>query len=152
MGDLNHHQFAYESLLDVQGLTDCVSFPTHVTHVKGRTLDPVIAEKQDEAVECHQLRTVGNFDHCAVQARFHLNAVRDEATTRSIWLWVQADRLSLRQALRLMDWGTLVSEGAEYKVRELTQHILADAACSTQKLQLQAHRQTLVRLSMPLYC
>ena len=32
VGDLNHHQeqAAYESLLDVQGLTDYVSFPTHI--------------------------------------------------------------------------------------------------------------------------
>ena len=54
---VNHHQkqAAYESLLDVQGLTDYVSLPTHI---RGGTLDPVITAMQEVAVLWTALTTM----------------------------------------------------------------------------------------------
>ena len=67
VGYLNHHQeqAAYESLLNVQGLTDYVSFSTYV---RGGTLDPVITNVQNGGVECHQLGTVGTSDYYAAMS------------------------------------------------------------------------------------
>ena len=42
---------------------DYVSFHTHI---RGGTLDPIITDIQEGAVECHQLRTMSSSDHYAV--------------------------------------------------------------------------------------
>ena len=114
VGDLNHQleQAPYESLLGAQGLTDHVSFPTHV---RGGTLDPAITDMQEGAAECHQLGTVGSSDYYTVLTQVHLSVARDEVTTLSVWLWEQADWPPLFQALHLMDLCTLLSGRAEHK-------------------------------------
>ena len=92
----------------------------------------------------------GSCDHYAVLTQVQLSAAGDEATTRSIWLWEEADWPSLRQALRLTDWGTLLRGGAEHKAQVFTEHILT---CPTPKLHLQAtHGPPLLWLWMPPRC
>ena len=68
VGDLNHHleRDAYENL-EVQGLTDHVTFPTHE---RRGTLDPVISDYQEDRLQCHQLGLVGSSAHHAVLTRW----------------------------------------------------------------------------------
>ncbi|MPC42443.1 hypothetical protein E2C01_036064 [Portunus trituberculatus] len=77
-------QSVYDDLLEVQDLTNHVTFPTHV---RGRMLDPVLSD----SVRCQQLGPVGSSDHYAVLARVKLNAMREDAAPRTIWLWGRAD-------------------------------------------------------------
>ncbi|MPC73195.1 hypothetical protein E2C01_067515 [Portunus trituberculatus] len=83
--DLNHHleREAYENLLEVQGLTDHVTFPTHE---RGGTLDLVISDYQEDRLQCHQLGLVFSSDHHAVLTQLEVGVAWDEATTRTIWL------------------------------------------------------------------
>ena len=123
VGDLNHHleRHAYESLLTVQGLTDHVTFPTHE---RGGTLDPVISDLQEDTLQCHQLGLVGSSDHHAVLTQVDVGVARDEATTRTVWLWDKADWASLRRDLRHTEWVTVLQGGAESKARALTSRLL----------------------------
>ncbi|KAK8396061.1 hypothetical protein O3P69_005273 [Scylla paramamosain] len=86
VGDLNHHleRDAYENLLTVQGLKDHVTFPIHE---RGGTLDPVISDLEEDTLNCHQLGLVGSSDHHAVLTQVDMGVARDEATTRTVWLW-----------------------------------------------------------------
>ena len=124
VGDLNHHieQRTYENLLAVQGLTDHVTFPTHE---RGGTLDPVISDLQEDVLNCHQLGLVGSSDHHAVLTQLDVGVARDEATTRTVWLWDKADWTSLRRDLRHTGWVTLLQGGAESMAHALTTHLLA---------------------------
>ncbi|KAK4328324.1 hypothetical protein Pmani_001267 [Petrolisthes manimaculis] len=124
VGDLNHHleQQAYENLLDVQGLIDHVTFPTHE---QGGTLDPVISDLQEDTLCCHQLGPVGSSDHHAVLTKVNVGVARDEATTRTIWMWDKADWLSLRRDLQQTPWTTLLQGGSESMARAFTSHLLA---------------------------
>ncbi|KAK4288461.1 hypothetical protein Pmani_038511 [Petrolisthes manimaculis] len=124
VGDLNHHleQQAYENLLDVQGLIDHVTFPTHE---RGGTLDPVISDLQEDTLCCHQLGPVGSSDHHAVLTKVNVGVARDEATTRTIWMWDKADWLSLRRDLQQTPWTTLLQGGSESMARAFTSHLLA---------------------------
>ncbi|MPC74315.1 hypothetical protein E2C01_068672 [Portunus trituberculatus] len=110
--DLNHHleRDAYENLLEVQGLTDHVTFPTHE---RGGTLDPVFSDYQEDRLQCHQLGLVGSSDHHVVLIQLDVGVTRDEATTRTIWLWNKADWASLRRDLAHTPWATLLQGGAE---------------------------------------
>ena len=123
IGDLNHHleQAAYESLLAVQGLGDYVTFPTHE---RGGTLDPVITDLQEGVVNCEQLGSVGSSDHYAVLTRLDVGVTREEAVSRTIWLWDRADWPAMRRDLSQTDWASLLSGGAEEKTRALTTHLL----------------------------
>ena len=124
VGGLNHHleQHAYESLLTVQGLTDHVTFPTNE---RGGTLDPVISDLQGDTLCCHQLGLVGSSDHHAVLTQIDIGVARDEATSRTVWLWDKADWASLRRDLSHTAWGTLLRDGAENMSRALTSRLLA---------------------------
>lgn len=124
VGDLNHHleRDAYENLLEVQGLTDHVTFPTHE---RGGTLDPVISDYQEDKLQCHQLGLVGSSDHHAVLTQLEVGVAQDEATTRTIWLWNKADWASLRRDLTHTPWATLLQGGAESEALALTSHLLA---------------------------
>ncbi|KAK8392608.1 hypothetical protein O3P69_014788 [Scylla paramamosain] len=90
VGDLNHHleRDAYENLLTVQGLKDHVTFPTHE---RGGILDPVISDLEEDTLSCHQLGLVGSSYHHAVLTQVDMGVARDEATTRTVWLWDRAD-------------------------------------------------------------
>ena len=124
VGDLNYHieQHAYKNFLAVHGLTDHVIFPTHE---RGGTLDPVISDLQEDTLRCHQLGLVGSSDHHAVLTQVDVSVARDEATTRTIWLWNKADWASLRRDLCHTSWTTVLQGGAESKARVLTSRLLA---------------------------
>ena len=121
VGDLNHHleRDVYENFLEVQGLTNHVTFPTHE---RGRTLDLVISDCQEDSLQCHQLGLVGSSDHHAVLTQTDVDVARDEATTRTIWLWNKADWASLRRDLSHTPWATLLLGGAERGALALTGH------------------------------
>ncbi|XP_063876819.1 uncharacterized protein LOC135109359 [Scylla paramamosain] len=124
VGDLNHHleHDAYENLLTVQGLKDHVTFPTHE---RGGTLDPVISDLEEDTLSCHQLGLVGSSDHHAVLTQVDMGVARDEATTRTVWLWDRADWGSLRRDLRRTDWPSILQGGAEVQARAFTSRLLA---------------------------
>ena len=54
---------AYENLLEVHGLTDHITLPTHE---REETLDPVISDYQEDSLQYHQLGLVGSSDHHVV--------------------------------------------------------------------------------------
>ncbi|XP_063875034.1 uncharacterized protein LOC135108190 [Scylla paramamosain] len=124
VGDLNHHveHDAYENLLTVQGLKDHVTFPTHE---RGGTLDPVISDLEEDTLSCHQLGLVGSSNHHAVLTQVDMGVARDEATTRTVWLWDRADWGSLCRDLRRTDWPSILQGGAEVQARAFTSHLLA---------------------------
>ena len=124
MGDLNHHleQDAYENLLTVHGLTDHITFPTHE---RDGTLDPVISDLQEDTLRCYQLGLVGSSDHHAVLTQVDLGVARDEATSRTVWLWDKSDWESLRRDLRHTAWETLLQGGMDNMSRAQTSRLLA---------------------------
>ena len=124
VGDLNHHleQGAYENLLTVQDLTDHITFSTLE---KGRTLDPVISDLQEDTLRCHQLGLVDSSDHHAVLTQVDLEMARDEATSCTIWLWDKADWKFLRRDLKHTAWETLLQGAANNMSRALTSRFLA---------------------------
>ncbi|XP_045130533.1 uncharacterized protein LOC123515742 [Portunus trituberculatus] len=123
VGDLNCHleQNAYDDLLEVQGLTNHVTFPTHV---RGGMLDPVLSDLPETSVRCQQLGPVGSSDHYAVLARVELNATREDAVPRTIWLWGRADWPTMRRALEEINWGETLVGDAEEQARALTTKLL----------------------------
>ena len=123
LGDLNFHleKQAFENLIAVQGLVNFVTFPTHEG---GGLLDPVLSDLPEANVTCQQLDKVGSSDHHAVLTHVQLNAAREEAVPRTIWLWEEADWPSLRQALSTTDWEALLVEDVEKKVSVLTSKLL----------------------------
>lgn len=98
VGDLNFHleQDAFNNLLTVQGLSNHVSFPTHE---RGGSLDPVLSDLPDSSIICKQLDPVGTSDHYAVLTQVKLDAAREDAVPRTIWLWERADWESMRHAM-----------------------------------------------------
>ena len=124
LGDLNYHleQDAFNSLLTVQGLANHVTFPTHE---RGGSLDPVLTDLPDSSILCQQLGMVGTSDHHAVLTRVKLNAAREAAAPRSIWLWERADWAALRSSISHTDWDALLRGNAEEKACALTTKLLA---------------------------
>ena len=53
-----------------------------------------------------------------------VDVARDEATTRTIWLWNKADWASLRRNLSHTPWVTLLQGGAERGALALTSPLL----------------------------
>ena len=123
VGDINFHleQQAFDNLVAVQGLVNHVTFPTHEG---GGLLDPVLSDLPEDNVSCWQLDRVGSSDHHAVLTHIRLNAAREEAVPRTIWLWEEANWPALRQALSNTDWETLLVEDVEKKVSVLTSQLL----------------------------
>ncbi|MPC74173.1 hypothetical protein E2C01_068523 [Portunus trituberculatus] len=112
--DLSHHleRDAYENLLEVQGLTDRVTFPTHE---RGGTLDPTTRTGF----------SVISWGSWAALTQLDVGVARDEATIRTIWLWNKADWASLRRDLTHTPWATLLQRGTESEALALTSHLLA---------------------------
>ena len=123
-GDLNCHleQGAYDDLMEVQGLTNHVTFPTHV---RGGMLDPVLSDLPDTSVCCQQLGPVGSSDHYAVLVRVELNMTREDAVPRTIWLWGRADWPSMRYALEETNWEEILVVDAEELAQAFTTKLLA---------------------------
>ena len=94
----------------MQDLTDYVTFPMHK---RGGTLNSVISDFQEDTFRCHQLGLVGSSDHHAVLTQVDVGVARDEAISRTVWLWDKADWKSLRHDLRHMLWETLLQGEAD---------------------------------------
>ncbi|KAG0725961.1 hypothetical protein GWK47_004492 [Chionoecetes opilio] len=88
VGDLNQHlqlvARAFEELLTVYGLTNHVTFPTHIS---GSSLDPVISDLPEGVITCRPLGAVGSSDHLAVLSTIHVAGLRDVPKKRTNWLW-----------------------------------------------------------------
>ncbi|MPC35274.1 hypothetical protein E2C01_028694 [Portunus trituberculatus] len=150
VGNLNDHleRDAYENLLEVQGLTDHVTFPTHE---RGGTLDPVISGYQADSLQCHRLELMGSSDHYVLLTQLDVGVAQDEATTRTIWLWNKANWAPLHRELSHTPWATLLQGGTESgETLALTSHL------GTLERRHAPHRKyatiTMVWLSLPCCC
>lgn len=121
-GDLNQYliQDSFEELIEVQGLKNYVTFPTHI---KGASLDPVLTDYQGH-VECESLGQVGSSDHFAVKTTLFLNIDREESYLKTTWLWKKANWKHLKEQLLATDWTQLLQGTVDNKTHNVTKHIL----------------------------
>ena len=122
VGDLNQHMVArsFEELLTVYGLTNHVTFPTHIL---GGSLDPVISDLPEEAVTCRPLSAVGSSDHLAILSTIHVAALRDASMKRTNWLWGKADWEGFQDALRQNLWSDILKGDVDAQVNGFTSTI-----------------------------
>ncbi|KAG0720249.1 hypothetical protein GWK47_048890 [Chionoecetes opilio] len=64
-------------------------------------------------------------DHVTFPTHIDIGVARDEATSRTVWLWDKADWAFLRHDLSHTAWGTLLPDGADNMSRALTSRLLA---------------------------
>ena len=86
MRDLNFHleQQAYDNLVSIQGLVNHVTFPTHE---QGGLIDPVLSDLPEANIRLEQqIGKVSSSDHHATLTHIHLNAAREGAVPRTIWM------------------------------------------------------------------
>ena len=123
LGDLNPRgiQRSFNSLLDVFGLHNHVTFPTHRS---GSTLDPVVTDMAPHEVRCSPLGPVGSSDHEAILTRLAYRRPRDESTTRILWQWEDADWEQLRRCLGQTDWAGLLRGDVDQQAELLTKALL----------------------------
>ena len=125
LGDLNQHLVnqAYVELKSVHGLTNHVTFPTHV---RGGSLDPVMSDLPGDTVQCLQLHRIGSSDHNAVLTKIGLNPFFEEDRQRILWLWERADCSAMKQDLTSTDWDAALNGDVDHNVSAITT-ILLDA-------------------------
>ncbi|XP_045118152.1 uncharacterized protein LOC123508465 [Portunus trituberculatus] len=104
---MNQHLVArsFEELLTVHGLSNYVDFPTHTS---GSSLDPVVSDLPDSVVTCTPLSAVGSSDHVAVLSVIQVAPQRDDAVTRTNWLWGKADWKGLCNTLQQTPWSSIL--------------------------------------------
>ena len=124
VGDMNQHLVAraFDEFLVTFGLHNHVAFPTHIS---GSSLDPVITDLPENIVECESLGAVGSSDHYAVWSNIKLIMSRDQARTRTIWLWDKANWRGFRKHLQGIDWREILQGEIDEKVKRFTDLILA---------------------------
>lgn len=124
VGDLNQHlvQRQFDEMLTVYGLTNHVSFPTHIS---GSSLDPVITDLPSSLVTCRPLATVGSSDHLAVFTNIMLAIDRDEAVTRTNWLWDKGDWNTMRATLNNVVWSDVLECDVNTQVKNFTEILLS---------------------------
>ncbi|KAG0727448.1 hypothetical protein GWK47_004009 [Chionoecetes opilio] len=122
VGDLNQHLVAraFEELLTVYGLTNHVTFPTHIS---GSSLDPVISDLPEGVVTCRPLGAVGSSDHLAVFSTIHVAGLRDVPKKRTNWLWGKTNWEGLQDALRHTPWNNILTGDVDTQVRSFTSTI-----------------------------
>ncbi|KAG7162930.1 RNA-directed DNA polymerase from transposon X-element-like 3 [Homarus americanus] len=140
--DLSYYlvQDSYDNLLAVQGLVDHVDFST-IIHEGLR--DPVISDLQDDSVRCHQLGQVGSSDQYAVLSQVMLGVARDEASTRTIWLWDHADWSSMCQA-KYTAWVRYKGNPTRHKKyahRAACRHMVATSKWAITRWEADMHRK-----------
>ncbi|KAG0711837.1 hypothetical protein GWK47_019760 [Chionoecetes opilio] len=87
---------------------------------------------------CRHVLVVGDLNHQLEQHAYEslltvqgltdhvdVGVARDEATSRTVWLWDKADWASLRRDLSHTAWGTLLRDGADNMSHALTSRLLA---------------------------
>ena len=124
VGDLNQHlvQRQFDEMLTVFVLTNHVDFPTYIS---GSSLDPVITDLPNSMVTCRPLATVGSSDHLAVLTRVKLAIDRDEAVTRTNWLWDKGDWGGMKAALDNIVWSDVLVGDISAQVTYFTKTLLA---------------------------
>ena len=123
MGDMNQHLVArnFEDFLNVYGLTNHVTFPTHIS---GSSLDPVITDIPDSIITCHPLGMVGSSDHSAILTTINTAADNNEASARVNWLWSRGDWDRLREELDCTAWMDLLHGDINTQVEAFTNLLL----------------------------
>ncbi|KAG0718991.1 hypothetical protein GWK47_007413 [Chionoecetes opilio] len=87
---------------------------------------------------CRHVLVVGDLNHHLEQHAYEslltvqgltdhidIGVARDEATSRTVWLWDKVDWASLRRDLSHTAWGTLLRDGVDNMSRALTSRLLA---------------------------
>ena len=123
LGDMNQHLVArcFEELLTVYGLKNHVNFPTHIS---GSSLDPVVTDFPENLVCCRSLGTVGSSDHHVIRTNINIATARDEAVTRTIWLWDKGDWKGFRDELIDTDWSSIFIGNVDEQTVAFTNLIL----------------------------
>ncbi|XP_050730057.1 uncharacterized protein LOC127005333 [Eriocheir sinensis] len=123
VGDMNQHMVsrAFTELTVVHGLTNHVTFPTHVG---GGSLDPVLTDLPGDSVHCRPLERIGSSDHNAVLTELGLNPSPEEARQRVIWLWQRADWQAMKRALADTDWDATLSGDVDHNVSAFSATLL----------------------------
>ncbi|KAG0717932.1 hypothetical protein GWK47_053432 [Chionoecetes opilio] len=124
VGDLNQYlvQRQFDELLTVFGLTNHVDFPTHIS---GSSLDPVITDLPCSIVTCRPLATVGSSDHLAVLTKIKLAIDRDEAVTRTNWLWDKGDWDAMKATLNKIVWSDVLTGDVDTQVKNFTEILIS---------------------------
>ena len=127
VGDLNQHLVsrAFTELTTVHGLTNHVTFSTHV---RGASLDPVLTDLPADSVQCYQLDKVGSSDHNAVLCEVGINPACEEGCQRTIWIWEKANWRGMKQELAATNWDATFTEDVNHNVATLTSHIISAQA------------------------
>ncbi|KAG0722807.1 hypothetical protein GWK47_043877 [Chionoecetes opilio] len=143
VGDLNQHLAAraFEELLTVYGLTNHVTFPTHIS---GSSLDPVISDLPEGVITCRPLGAVGSSDHLAVLSTIHVAGLRDVPKKRTNWLWGKTNWEGLQDALRHTPWNNILTGDVDTQVRSFTSTIH-----SLQRRYVPTHTFTVKPLDQP---
>ncbi|XP_050691050.1 uncharacterized protein LOC126982782 [Eriocheir sinensis] len=123
VGDMNQHMVsrAFTELTVVHGLTNHVTFPTHV---RGGSLDLVLTGLPGDSVYCRPLERIGSSDHNAVLTELGLNPSREEARQRVIWLWQRADWQAMKRALAGTDWDATLRGDVDHNVSAFSATLL----------------------------
>ena len=119
VGDMNQNiiKRSFENLLSVYGLTNHVSFPTHIS---GSSLDPVITDLPESLVSCQPLGFVGSSDHKVIHTKINIAPNYDKSYERIIWLWDRADWKNLRIALEQINWDEVLKGDADRQAEAFT--------------------------------
>ncbi|KAG0710902.1 hypothetical protein GWK47_021822 [Chionoecetes opilio] len=106
--------------------------PASLQYLTG-ALDDLMLEHR-----CRHVLVVGDLNHHLEQYAYEnllilhsltdhvdIGVARDEATSRTVWLWDKADWASLCRDLSHTAWGTMLRDGADDMSRALTSRLLA---------------------------
>ncbi|MPC75741.1 hypothetical protein E2C01_070135 [Portunus trituberculatus] len=143
VGDMNQHLVArsFEELLTVHGLSNYIDFPTHTS---GSSLDPVDSDLPDSAVTCTPLSAVGSSDYVAVLSVIQVAPQRDDAITRTNWLWGKVDWKGLCNTVQQTPWSSILIGDINNQVHTFTRTLLKN-----QERYVPCHSYTVKPLDQP---
>ena len=123
VGDLNPPgiRLHFDNTLNLLGLNNCVSFPTHRS---GSSLDPFLTNIDPLHIFCRPLGYVGSSDHIAVLTDVKFRKPRPEKSQRILWKWKDANWLGLNTHLNSIDWENVLVGTVDNQTNILTDIIL----------------------------
>ncbi|KAK3848873.1 hypothetical protein Pcinc_044353 [Petrolisthes cinctipes] len=97
------------------------------TNIGDLTHNFILRHRTDIAVVTETWLTseVGSSDHHAILTKTEVGVAREDAISRTIWLWDRADWSSLRRDLQRTDWGAILTGSADAKARAFTERLKA---------------------------
>ena len=106
-GDLNQRgiQNSFNSFLDVFNLRNHVTFSIHQS---GSSLDPVVTDFPPDEVQCSSQGPASSSDHEAIITRITFKTPLDGNSTRTLWVWDDADWAGLLRCLAQQNWEELL--------------------------------------------